>query len=204
MEGVSRGEEKREKKEKFKEELQWREEQTGLDILNTEKKEKKEKKDKKEKKEKEKEKDKKEKKGKEKDKKDKKEKETSKEETEGGLKGGYPQASVEGMLELHVTYALSGASLGHFRRSGSDSVQELKLEIAKKISAQRPWTAFGEVGRSCCTRTRCFKKPLFLKTFALKSRSSYNTSCKPLERRWPGPIWCFFPKWSKTCSIRAL
>ena len=136
------GEEKREKLEKFKNE-QLRREVNSLDqtALDSPKKEKKEKgKEKKEKKEKDKEKKEKKENGKE-----KKEKGGSKEETVEDLKqGGYPQPSPE-TLELHVTHALTGTSLGHFRPSASDSVQELKLEIGRKINAQRPWSASGKL-----------------------------------------------------------
>ncbi|CAE7643855.1 unnamed protein product, partial [Symbiodinium sp. CCMP2456] len=45
------------------------------------------------------------------------------------------------ILEVHVAHALTGASLGCYQVSPTDSVQDLKTQIAQRTNAERPWAA---------------------------------------------------------------
>ena len=45
------------------------------------------------------------------------------------------------ILEVHVAHALTGASLGSYQVYLTDSVQDLKTQIAQRTNAERPWAA---------------------------------------------------------------
>ncbi|CAE7897355.1 unnamed protein product, partial [Symbiodinium necroappetens] len=61
---------------------------------------------------------------------------------------GYPSADTPEngekecqILEVHVAHALTGASLGCYQVALTDSVQDLKTQIAQRTNAERPWAA---------------------------------------------------------------